>query len=181
MLLWICFYYISGIQQSTIHYLFYKWTFSLLHLLSCLHHFQFSRSHSTPIHFALHCLTPSSLPLPSPSQLRLRGILWGHPLKKAGRISYLPRLKSTVLLYTWKFFPTSTMLIIVHCYPQMLTAREVYHRRPKRSKQCLLMSERLLCSCDGFCGASEQEAGAHVTCRLADGNLERIRRLFLNL
>ena len=31
------------------------------------------------------------------------------------------------------------------------------------------MSERLLCSCDGFCGASEQEAGAHVTCRLADG------------
>ena len=28
------------------------------------------------------------------------------------------------------------------------------------------MSERLLCSCDGFCGASEQEAGAHVTCRL---------------
>ena len=32
------------------------------------------------------------------------------------------------------------------------------------------MSEQLLCSCDGFCGASEQEAGAHVTCRLADGN-----------
>ena len=31
------------------------------------------------------------------------------------------------------------------------------------------------------CGASEQEAGAHVTCRLADGNLERIRRLFSNL
>ena len=43
------------------------------------------------------------------------------------------------------------------------------------------MSERLLCSYDGFCGASEQEAGAHVTCRLADGNLERIRRLFSNL
>ena len=48
-------------------------------------------------------------------------------------------------------------------------------------QQCFLMSERLLCSCDGFCGASEQEAGAHVTCRLADGNLERIRRLFSNL
>ena len=43
------------------------------------------------------------------------------------------------------------------------------------------MSEQLLCSCDEFCGASEQEAGAHVTCRLADGNLERIRRLFSNL
>ena len=33
------------------------------------------------------------------------------------------------------------------------------------------MSELLLCSCDGFCGASEQETGAHVTCRSADGNL----------
>ena len=43
------------------------------------------------------------------------------------------------------------------------------------------MSKRLLCSCGGFCGASEREAGAHVTCRLADGNLERIRRLFSNL
>ena len=30
-------------------------------------------------------------------------------------------------------------------------------------------------------GASEQEGGAHFTCRLADGNLERIRRLFSNL
>ena len=29
------------------------------------------------------------------------------------------------------------------------------------------MSEQLLCSCDGFCGASEQEAGAHVTCRIS--------------
>ena len=28
---------------------------------------------------------------------------------------------------------------------------------------------------------SEAEAGAHVTCRLADGYLERIRRLFSNL
>ena len=33
------------------------------------------------------------------------------------------------------------------------------------------MSELLLCSCDDFCGASEQETGAHVTCRSADGNL----------
>ena len=33
------------------------------------------------------------------------------------------------------------------------------------------MSELLFCSCDGFCGASEQETGAHVTCRSADGNL----------
>ena len=33
----------------------------------------------------------------------------------------------------------------------------------------------------GFCGASEPEAGAHVTCRLADGYLERIRQLFSNL
>ena len=50
-------------------------------------------------------------------------------------------------------------------------------------QQCLYMhmSERLLCSCDGFCGVSEKEAGAHVTCRLADENLERIRRLFSNL
>ena len=31
------------------------------------------------------------------------------------------------------------------------------------------------------CGASEQEAGAHVTCKLADGNLDRKRRLFSNL
>ena len=51
----------------------------------------------------------------------------------------------------------------------------------QKGQQCLLMSEQLLCSSDGFCGASEQEAGAHVTCRLTDGNLERIRRLFLNL
>ena len=29
-------------------------------------------------------------------------------------------------------------------------------------------------------GASEQEAGAHFTCRLADSNLERIRRLLSN-
>ena len=27
-----------------------------------------------------------------------------------------------------------------------------------------------LCSSDGFCGASEQEARAHITCRLANGN-----------
>ena len=39
----------------------------------------------------------------------------------------------------------------------------------RKGQQCLLMSERLLCSCDGSCGASEQEAGAHVTCRLVDG------------
>ena len=50
-----------------------------------------------------------------------------------------------------------------------------------KDQQCLLMSKRLSCSCDGFCGAREQEAGAHVTYRLADGNLERIRRLFSNL
>ena len=43
------------------------------------------------------------------------------------------------------------------------------------------MSERLSCSCYGFCGASEHEAGAHLTCRLADSNLERIRRLLSNL
>ena len=35
------------------------------------------------------------------------------------------------------------------------------------------MSERLSCCCDGFCGASEQEAGARFICKLADGNLER--------
>ena len=35
------------------------------------------------------------------------------------------------------------------------------------------MSERLSCGCDGFCEASEQEAGVHVTCRQADGSLER--------
>ena len=29
--------------------------------------------------------------------------------------------------------------------------------------------------------ASEQEAGAHFTCKLVDGNLERICRLFSNL
>ena len=51
----------------------------------------------------------------------------------------------------------------------------------RKGQECLLMSERLLCSCDVFCGASEQKAGAHVTCRLADGNLEWIRRLFSNL
>ena len=45
----------------------------------------------------------------------------------------------------------------------------------RKGQQWLLMSEQLLCSCDGFCGASEQEAGAHVTCRLADGNLEPVR------
>ena len=50
-----------------------------------------------------------------------------------------------------------------------------------KGQQWLLMSERLSCSCSGFCGTSEQEAAAHVTCRLADGNLERIRRLFSNL
>ena len=43
------------------------------------------------------------------------------------------------------------------------------------------MSERLLCSCDGFCGASEQETGAHVTCTLADGNLKRIILEFIAL
>ena len=51
----------------------------------------------------------------------------------------------------------------------------------RKGQQCLLMSERLSCSCDGFCGAREQEAGAHLTCRLADSNLERICRLFSNL
>ena len=56
-----------------------------------------------------------------------------------------------------------------------------FHNRKRKAQQCLLMTERLLCSCDGFCGTGEQEAGAHVTCRLANGNLERIRRLFSNL
>ena len=51
----------------------------------------------------------------------------------------------------------------------------------RKGQQCLSRSERLLCSCDWFCGASEQEAGAHFTCRLAHSNLERIRRLFSNL
>ena len=51
----------------------------------------------------------------------------------------------------------------------------------RKGQQCLLMNERLLCSCDAFYRASEQEAGAHVTYRLADGNLERIRRLLSNL
>ena len=51
----------------------------------------------------------------------------------------------------------------------------------RKGQQCLLMSEQLSLSCDGFCGASEQEARAHVTCRLADDNLERIPRLFSNL
>ena len=51
----------------------------------------------------------------------------------------------------------------------------------RKGQQWLLMSEQLLCSCNGFCGASEPEAGTHVTCRLADGYLERIRRLFSNL
>ena len=40
----------------------------------------------------------------------------------------------------------------------------------RKGQQCLLMSERLSCSCDGFCGASEQKAGAFITCRLADGS-----------
>ena len=40
----------------------------------------------------------------------------------------------------------------------------------RKGQQCLLMSERLSCSFDGFCGASEQEAGAFITCRLADGS-----------
>ena len=35
------------------------------------------------------------------------------------------------------------------------------------------MSERLSRSCDGFCGTSELEAEAHVTCRLADDNQAR--------
>ena len=51
----------------------------------------------------------------------------------------------------------------------------------RKGQQWLLISEQLLCSCDGFCGASEPEAGAHVSCRLADGYLEQIRRLFSNL
>ena len=29
------------------------------------------------------------------------------------------------------------------------------------------MSEQLLCSCDGFCGATEQEAGAHVNLQIS--------------
>ena len=50
-----------------------------------------------------------------------------------------------------------------------------------KGQQRLLMSEQLLCSCNGFYGASEQEARAFITCRLADGNLERIRQLFSDL
>ena len=37
----------------------------------------------------------------------------------------------------------------------------------------MLISEQLSFCCDGFCGASEQEAGARFICKLADGNLER--------
>ena len=48
------------------------------------------------------------------------------------------------------------------------------------SKVQMKVCERL-CSSDGFCRASKQEARAHVTCRLANGNLEWIRWLFSNL
>ena len=51
----------------------------------------------------------------------------------------------------------------------------------RKGQQCLLMSERISRSCDWFSGASEEDAGAHVTSRLANGNLERIRPLFSNL
>ena len=46
----------------------------------------------------------------------------------------------------------------------------------------VLVDERAICvQLRWVCGASEQDAGAQVTCRLADSNLEQIRRLFANL
>ena len=51
----------------------------------------------------------------------------------------------------------------------------------RKGQQRLLMSERISCGCDGLSGASEEDAGAHFTCRLADGNMERIRLLSSNL
>ena len=39
----------------------------------------------------------------------------------------------------------------------------------RKGQQCLLLSERISWGCDGLSGASEEDAGAHFTCRLADG------------
>ena len=79
---------------------------------------------------------------------------------------------------------------MLHCRADVVAKLE-YSRRvviPPRLRswrtvkvKYLLLSERLSRICDGFCGASEQEAEAFVTRRLADSNLERIRRLVLNL
>ena len=110
MLLWIFFYYFSGIQQSTIHYLLHK---------NCWPDF-----FSSPLTFLSPSLPAFLLPLypssfcpplshsffpppPIPFPITPERHTVGHPLKKAGHISYLRRLKSTVLLCTWKFFPNS--------------------------------------------------------------------------
>ena len=61
----------------------------------------------------------------------------------------------------------------------LIDLKQLYH--PSHCKCCIVAQTRSLSCCDGFCGASEPEGGAHVTCRLADGYLERIRRLFSNL
>ena len=87
------------------------------------------------------------------------------------------------------FLPHTNTVILLELYCGTITEPGLPVIKPGRfaviskrnGQQWLLMSEQLLCSCDGFCGASEPEAGAHVTCRLADGYLERIRRLFSNL
>lgn len=45
----------------------------------------------------------------------------------------------------------------------------------------MLMNERLSCNCDGFLTPESKIAGAHVNCDLADCNLERIIRGFIEL
>ena len=72
----------------------------------------------------------------------------------------------------------SLRLQVLHCRADAVAKLE-YSHHVVILPVCGFMAER-----KGqvfVCGASEQEAGAHVTCRLADSNLERNRRLFSNL
>ena len=102
MLLWIFFYYFSGIQQSTIHYLLHKncWPLTYSPSLPAFLLPLYPSSFCPPLS---HSFFPPP-PLPFPIMPERHTV--GHPLKKAGHISYLRRLKSTVLC-TWNFFPNS--------------------------------------------------------------------------
>ena len=153
MLLWIYFfYYFSGNQQSTIHYLLHKncWPdfFSsspLTFLSPSLPAFLF------PLY--LFFILPSSVshsflpspPLPFPITPERHTV--GYPLKKAGHISYLRRLKSTVLLCTWNFFPTVRALIGYFEVTWRLTTKNVSRQNLWTGNIATSMMLRIIAQC----------------------------------
>ena len=88
---------------------------------------------------------------------------------------------ATLFQHCYALLPSKSSLRIVSCNITLIVqnnGKEMY----QKSVLHVRVDERaIIVQLRWVWKASEQEAGAHFTCRLADNNLERIRRLFSNL